>query len=70
MLNHTMSFLQLFYKYVVENIAICAFGLDAGTFDDAHAEFLVMSTSVFQPNLLLNLAVLFLPSLLKPLRVT
>lgn len=61
---------QLFNKYVVESVAVCGFGLDAGCFDDESSEFLVNSQSIFQPNLLKNLAVLFFPSLLKPLAVT
>lgn len=61
--------LQLFTKYTVENVAICAFGLDAGNFDDPNSEFLTYASSVFQPNLFTNVAVLFCPALLKPLRV-
>lgn len=50
-------------------MAICAFGLDAGNFDDPNSEFITYSETIFQPNLLKNLAVLFFPALLKPLAV-
>lgn len=61
--------MQLFYKYAVENVAALAFGLDAGTFDDPQSEFLENAGTIFQPNLVKNLAILFFPSLLGPLAV-
>lgn len=56
--------LQLFFKYTMENVASCAFGLEGGCFDDPeNSEFFINGSNVFAPNVLFAMTTLFFPGL-------
>lgn len=53
----------------MENVASCAFGLNANCFTDPNSDFFVMGSNVFAPNLLFTITTLFFPGLTKLINV-
>lgn len=55
---------QLCFKYTMENVASCAFGLQGGCFEDGEtSDFYRNGSNIFSPNILFGLTTLFFPSL-------
>lgn len=60
-------------KYTIENVASCAFGVEAGCFKEENSQFMIMARNIFDPsflNYLKQMVILFIPSLTNVLKVS